>query len=103
MLKSVTTFVGGGGLRFWFSEPSESEQSNYAQLIFEIYDKDDMPSFVEQLQTRLSATVPGAYLDVRQLLTNPVRYPIEIHVSGQADVDPAQENEDIETSSCHQR
>ena len=33
ILKSITSFVGGGGPRFWFSAPSESQQSNYAQLI----------------------------------------------------------------------
>ena len=97
ILKSITSFVGGGGPRFWFSAASESQQSNYAQLIFEIYDKDDMPKLVGPLQIALSDSVPGAYLDVRQLQTNPVRYPIEIHVFGQADVDPAQEEADINT------
>ena len=74
----------------------QSQQSNYAQLIFEIYDKDDMPKLVGPLQTALSDSVPGAYLDVRQLQTNPVQYPIEIHVFGQADVEPAQEEADID-------
>jgi multidrug efflux pump subunit AcrB len=97
ILKSVTSFVGGGGPRFWFSAASESQQSNYAQLILEIYDKHDMPKLVGPLQTALSDSVPGAYLDVRQLQTNPVKYPIEIHVFGQADVDPAQEDADIAT------
>ncbi len=97
ILKSVTSFVGGGGPRFWFSAASESQQSNYAQLILEIYDKHDMPKLVGPLQTALSDSVPGAYLDVRQLQTNPVKYPIEIHVFGQADVDPAQEDADVAT------
>jgi multidrug efflux pump subunit AcrB len=56
-----------------------------------------MPKLVGPLQTALSDSVPGAYLDVRQLQTNPVKYPIEIHVFGQADVDPAQEDADIAT------
>ena len=76
ILKSLTSFVGGGGPRFWFSVSPESPQPNYAQIIFEIYDKDDMPEFVGPLQDALSAGVPGAWLDVRQLQTNPVRYPI---------------------------
>ena len=95
ILKSITSFVGGGGPRFWFSAASEAEQSNYAQLILEIYDKEDMPKLVGPLQIALSDNVPGAYLDVRQLLTNPVQYPIEVHVQGQADVDPADENTEI--------
>jgi multidrug efflux pump len=97
ILKSITSFVGGGGPRFWFSAASESEQPNYAQMILEIYDKEDMPEFVGPLQNMLSDSVPGAYFDVRQLLTNPVQYPIEIHVFGRADTDPARENEDIAT------
>ena len=97
ILKSITSFVGGGGPRFWFSAASESQQSNYAQLIFEIYDKDDMPKLVGPLQDALSDSVPGAYLDVRQLQTNPVQNPIEIHVFGQADVEPAEEDVDIDT------
>jgi multidrug efflux pump subunit AcrB len=95
ILKSVTSFVGGGGPRFWFSAASEAEQSNYAQLIIEIYDKEDMPKLVGPLQIALSDAVPGAYLDVRQLLTNPVQNPIEIHVQGQEDVDPADEDAEI--------
>ncbi|MGB8681972.1 MAG: efflux RND transporter permease subunit [Candidatus Binatus sp.] len=97
ILKSVTSFVGGGGPRFWFSAASEAEQSNYAQLIIEIYDKEDMPKLVGPLQTALSDSVPGAYLDVRQLLTNPVQNPIEVHVQGQEDLDPAEEDAEIDT------
>ncbi len=97
ILKSVTSFVGGGGPRFWISAPSESEQSNFAQLILEIEDKDDMPKLVGPLQTALTESVPGAYLDARQLLTNPVRFPIEIHVFGHADIDASQEDSDIDT------
>jgi multidrug efflux pump subunit AcrB len=95
ILKSITSFVGGGGPRFWFSVSSEPEQSNYAQLILEIYDKEDMPKLVGRLQNALSDSVAGAYVDVRQLLTNPVQYPIEFHVVGQTDVDPAQEDADV--------
>ena len=56
-----------------------------------------MPKLVGPLQTALSDSVPGAYLDVRQLLTNPVQNPIEVHVQGQADVDPAEEDAEIDT------
>jgi len=97
ILKSVTSFVGGGGPRFWFSVGSEQQQSNYAQLIVEIFDKNDMPQLAAQLQGALSASVPGAYLDVRQLQTNPVLYPIEIHVFGRADLNPFSEDAEIST------
>ena len=97
VLKSVTSFVGGGGPRFWFTAPSQPPQNNYARLILETYDKRIMPDFVGRLQKALSDAVPGAYLDVRQLLINPVTNPVEIHVFGQVDIDPALEDEDIRT------
>lgn len=97
ILKSITTFVGGGGPRFWFSASPESQQANYAQLLLEIYHKEDMPKLVGPLQNLVSKEVPGATVDVVQLLTNPVRYPIEVHIFGQADIDPAREQADIDT------
>ena len=33
VLKSLTTFVGGGGPRFWFSATPEARQPNYAQIV----------------------------------------------------------------------
>ncbi len=97
ILRSITTFEGGGGPRFWFSVGSESPQSNYAQLVIEIRNKDDMPRLVGPLQTALSDSVPGAWLDVRQLQTNPVQYPLEVHIFGQGDLNPAQEKAEFAT------
>ena len=97
VLRSVTSFVGGGGPRFWFTAGSPPQQKNYARLIIETFDKHIMPDLVVRWQAALSSSVPGAYLDVRQLLINPVSNPIEIHVSGQADLDPSLEDEDIKT------
>ncbi len=97
ILKYVTAFVGGGGPRFWFSASPQLQQLNYAQVITELTDKELTPVFVRQLQPVLTANVPGARLDVRQLLTNPIDYPIEIRISSAADVSAAQEPEDIRT------
>ncbi|HTR63002.1 MAG TPA: efflux RND transporter permease subunit [Candidatus Binataceae bacterium] len=97
ILRSITSFEGGGGPRFWFSVGSESPQSNYAQMIIEIYDKEDMPKLVGPLQTALSDSVPGAWLDVRQLQTNPVQYPVEVHVFGQGDLTPEEEKAEFAT------
>jgi multidrug efflux pump subunit AcrB len=87
LLKSLTTFVGGGGPRFWFSVAPELQQLNYAQLIIEITDKEEMPRFVDHLQQALSRAVPGALLDVRQLQTNPVDIPLEVRLFGRSDLD----------------
>ena len=96
-LKYITTFAGGGGPRFWFSASPQLQQLNYAQVIIEVTDKEITPEFIKQLQPALAASVPGARLDARQLLTNPLDYPIEIRLSSTADVSPAHETQDIRT------
>lgn len=84
ILESITTFVGGGGPRFWFSVSPEQQQLNYAQLILQVKDKHDTQSLVAPLQKALSVGVPGARLDVRQLESGkPVGIPVSIRLSGQ--------------------
>ena len=95
MLKSLTTFEGGGGPRFWFSVTPQLQQLNYSQVIVELYDKEDTPRLIGALQTALSQNVVGARVDVRQLQTNPVDYPVELRVTGLADVNPLEEDRDI--------
>ena len=95
VLKYITTFVGGGGPRFWFSASPQLQQLNYAQVLIEVTDKEITPQFIRELQPVLTASIPGARLDARQLLTNPIDYPIEIRVSSTADVNAAQEPDDI--------
>jgi multidrug efflux pump subunit AcrB len=97
VLRYVTTFVGGGGPRFWFSASPQLQQLNYAQVLIELTNKDATPEFIRQLQPRLTASVPGAMLDARQLLTNPIDYPVEIRVSSTANVSSQQEGQDNRT------
>ena len=83
ILKSLTTFVGGGGPRFWFSVDPERQQLNYAQILVEVSDKHFTNHFVGPMQTALSREVPGARVDVRQLETGkPVGIPVSIRISG---------------------
>jgi len=83
-LESVTTFVGGGGPRFWFSVAPEQRQSNYAQLVLRVKDKHQTRHMIRPLQDALSARVPGALIDVRQLESGPaVGVPVSIRVSGE--------------------
>jgi multidrug efflux pump subunit AcrB len=96
-LHYLTSFVGGGGPRFWFSASPQLQQLNYAQVIIELTDKEITPDFVKRIQPILTASVPGARMDVRQLLTNPVDYPIEIRVSSNADLSAAAEDADNRT------
>jgi multidrug efflux pump subunit AcrB len=84
VLKSVTTFVGGGGPRFWFSAAPEPKQQNYAQVLVEALDKHDTNHLVDDIQSELDRTIPGARLDVRRLETGAaVGIPVSIRVSGE--------------------
>ncbi len=95
ILQYVTTWVGGGSPRFWFSASPQPKQLNYAQVLVQLTDKDLTPDFVNQVQPILSAKLPGVRCDYRQLQTNPINYPVEIRVVSQADVGTAQSAQDI--------
>jgi multidrug efflux pump subunit AcrB len=95
LLTSITSFIGGGGPRFWFSISPEAPQTNYAQVIVQVSDKDATPKLIGPLQEALNRQVPGSWITVRQLQTNPVETPVEILISGQADVDARVEMQDI--------
>jgi multidrug efflux pump subunit AcrB len=84
VLKSLTTFVGGGGPRFWYSVAPEQRQPNYAQVVIEVVDKHDTQHLVPEIQAALGRAIAGARLDVRQLETGaPVGLPLSIRVSGE--------------------
>ena len=95
ILRYVTTWVGGGSPRFWFSVSPQPKQLNYAQVLVQLTDKEITPDFVAQVQPVLSARLPGVRCDYRQLQTNPINYPVEIRVVSQADVGTAQSAQDI--------
>jgi multidrug efflux pump subunit AcrB len=97
VLKSLTTFEGGGGPRFWFSVTPQLQQLNYAQVIIELFDKEDTPKLIGPFQAAISQAVAGARVDVRQLQTNPVDYPVELRVTGLADINSLEEEKDIRT------
>jgi len=97
LLKYVTTFVGGGGPRFWFSISPQLQQLNYAQVILEVTDKEVTPEFVRHLQPILSAKIPGARVDVRQLQYAAIDFPVDILIANNADVSAAQSEQDIRT------
>ncbi|HEU0174231.1 MAG TPA: efflux RND transporter permease subunit [Blastocatellia bacterium] len=82
-LQSLTTFIGGGGPRFWFSVAPELQQLNYAQIIIQVKDKHDTEQLIEPLQKALSANIAGARIDVRQLESGKaIGLPVQIRISG---------------------
>jgi multidrug efflux pump subunit AcrB len=96
LLRYMTSFVGGGGPRFWFSVSPQFQQTNYAQVLIEVSNKEVTPKLAPVLQEALSRSIPGARCDVRQLQENPVEYPVEIRVSSRTDVSAEQEATDIQ-------
>jgi multidrug efflux pump subunit AcrB len=72
-------------------------QTNYAQIIVEVTDKEATPKLKRPIQDALAKQIPGAWITVRQLQTNPVENPVELMISGQADVDAKNETNDIRT------
>ncbi|MBM4293630.1 MAG: efflux RND transporter permease subunit [Deltaproteobacteria bacterium] len=84
VLHSLTTFVGGGGPRFWFTVSPEVEQLNYAQIIIQVNDKHDTNRLAPSLQQALAGAIPGARIDVKQLETGtPIKYPVAVRLSGE--------------------
>ncbi|RIK76907.1 AcrB/AcrD/AcrF family protein [candidate division KSB1 bacterium] len=83
LLESLTTFVGGGGPRFWFSVSPEPRQTNYAQIIVQLKDKHATHHLVEPLQAAFSAEIAGARVNMRQLETSAIGIPVSIRLSGE--------------------
>ena len=83
VLASVTSFVGGGSPRFWFSVAPEAPQLNYAQVLIEVHDKRDTAGLLPLWQHELSASIAGARVDVRELeMGKPVGIPVSVRISG---------------------
>src|SRR5262249_34931691 len=55
VLASITSFVGAGGPRFWFSVTPEPPAPSYAQLLVQFTRSEDTNKFVAALQTALSS------------------------------------------------
>jgi len=83
-LTSLTSFVGGGGPRFWFSVTPELKKPNYAQVLIQVQDKHVTELFSAPLQAALSREIPGARVDVRRLESGPpVGIPVQIRLAGE--------------------
>ncbi|MDP3427797.1 MAG: efflux RND transporter permease subunit, partial [Humidesulfovibrio sp.] len=83
VIKSMTVFIGAGGPRFWFSVTPELGQPNYAQILLEINDVQDTEGFMDYLQPRLTAALPGVRASARRLESGPpVGIPVQLRLSG---------------------
>jgi multidrug efflux pump len=83
VLASITSFVGAGGPRFWFSVRPEPPAPNYAQLLLQFTESEDTNLLVGPLQTALAGSVPGARIDVRTVETGPPTIiPVSMRIFG---------------------
>jgi multidrug efflux pump subunit AcrB len=79
----VTSFIGAGGPRFWFSVRPEPPAANYAQLLLQFNDSEDTNQLVRPLQDALSSRVAGARIDVRTVETGPPTIiPVSMRILG---------------------
>ncbi|MBM3302102.1 MAG: efflux RND transporter permease subunit, partial [Deltaproteobacteria bacterium] len=84
VLKSLTSFVGGGGPRFWYSVEPELSQPNYAQILIEVTDNRLTADLVAPLQEAMMSRLPGVRVDIRELETGPpVGVPVQVRLSGE--------------------
>jgi multidrug efflux pump len=84
VLASITSFIGAGGPRFWFSVRPESPAPNYAQLLVQFTRSEDTNRLVGPLQEALSTRVAGARIDVRTVETGPPTViPVSMRIQGE--------------------
>jgi multidrug efflux pump subunit AcrB len=82
-LASITSFVGAGGPRFWFSVRPEPPAPNYAQLLLQFTKSEDTNRLVGPLQDALAARIAGARIDVRTVETGPPTIiPVSMRILG---------------------
>jgi multidrug efflux pump subunit AcrB len=82
-LVSLTSFVGGGGPRFWASFSPEPRQTNYGLIVMQVTDKHATPGLVQALQAVVSREISGARVNVRELeIGPPVGTPVAIRLAG---------------------
>jgi multidrug efflux pump subunit AcrB len=80
---SLTTYLGGGGPRFWSTFGPEPRQTNYAVIVMQTINKHDTPGLIPVLQNAVSREITGARVNVKQLeLGPPVGTPVAIRLSG---------------------
>src|SRR5262249_37800644 len=81
---AVSSFVGGGAPRFWYSLSPEAPHTNYAQVVMLFRDKRQTHRLLPYIQSRGSQEIANARIDVRQLENgDSVGLPGAIRISGE--------------------
>jgi len=81
---ALSSFVGGGAPRFWYSLSPEAPHTNYAQVVMVFHDKHHTHRLLPYIQSRVSKEVANARIDVRQLENgDSVGLPVAVRISGE--------------------
>jgi multidrug efflux pump subunit AcrB len=84
LVDAMSSFVGGGAPRFWYSLSPEPPHTNYAQVVMVFRDKRQTHQLLPYIQSRVSKEVANARIDVRQLENgDSVGLPVAIRISGE--------------------
>ncbi|HKD76833.1 MAG TPA: efflux RND transporter permease subunit, partial [Ktedonobacterales bacterium] len=82
-IEALSSFVGGGAPRFWYSLSPESPHTNYAQIVMLFQDKRQTHQLLPYIQSRVDREVVNARIDVRQLENgDSVGLPVAVRISG---------------------
>jgi multidrug efflux pump subunit AcrB len=83
-VEALSSFVGGGAPRFWYSLSPEAPHSNYAQVVILFQDKRQTHQLLPHIQARISKEIANARIDVRQLENgDSVGLPVAIRITGE--------------------
>ena len=83
-IEAMSSFIGGGAPRFWYSLSPEPGHPSYAQIVLVFHAKHDTHQLLPHIQERVSREIAGARVDVRQLETgDSVGLPVAIRLSGE--------------------
>jgi multidrug efflux pump subunit AcrB len=86
---NVSTFIGGGGPRFYLPVDPELPYPSFAQLVVNTNTLADVSSLATELEPWLNETFPQALTRVRKYIAGPGEtWPLELRITGPADADP---------------
>ncbi len=83
-VEALSSFIGGGAPRFWYSLSPEAPHTNYAQVVMLFRDKRQTHRLLPYIQSRVSSEIANARIDVRQLENgDSVGLPVALRISGE--------------------
>ncbi|MCZ6893844.1 MAG: efflux RND transporter permease subunit, partial [Gammaproteobacteria bacterium] len=87
-VKSVGTFIGAGGPRFYLPVDPEFPYAEYAQIVVNTHTFDDIDPLFEELEPWMNENYPQALTRVRKYTVGPGDdWPFELRISGPAEAD----------------